>query len=275
MPNQTLPPPSWKAIYDAIQQAQSANQILQGMVADRDAVKRVIWVRELSTDPIPVVGQSQDLVYYSGKTRQVTKISPSVPEKGDIVLLLRSPNGSLRCIGVSQPAKEWTAPSPVGLLKPATVGLRELSPECFPSLIDVNVFMSPITHTNWNTNVVNTALIHNALRQSSGVQHDEIAFDLLIGAGTWMFELLHARFDNRGIYSVRFDGVEKGTIDGYAAVPQNNMLAAITNIVVPDNKLVRLSLKMASKHPFSSAYYGTIQHVQLRRSLVGGGPGGS
>jgi len=127
MPDDSLSPGLWDQIYNAIKQMQGASPISQGVVSDRDEAKRVVWVRELSSDPIPVVGQSQDLVFYSGKTRQVTKVPPSVPQKGDIVLLIRTTGDAFRCIGVLTPAAEWTAPGSVGFLGPSAVGTRELA----------------------------------------------------------------------------------------------------------------------------------------------------
>jgi hypothetical protein len=106
----------WDQVYRAIQKEKGTSQIIQGVVSDRDATKRVIWVRDLSSDPIRVVGQSQELVYYSGSQRKVTKVLPAIPEKGDVVLLIRTVSDAFRCIGVVTPAAEWTVPGSVGFV---------------------------------------------------------------------------------------------------------------------------------------------------------------
>ena len=111
----------WDQIYEAVRSGQSAREVYQGIVSDRDEEDRVVWVQELSSDPIPVVGQSHDLVYYSGTKRLVTKVPPAVPEIGDMVLLAKVMDGRYRCVGIVHPAVEWEAPGRVGLLQPGTV----------------------------------------------------------------------------------------------------------------------------------------------------------
>lgn len=136
-----------------------------------------------------------------------------------------------------------------------------------PKLIDVIVFMTPVTHTNWST--ISTAGANAAFAarmQSSGAQNDSITFNVALTPGTWEVSLLHERDPDNGIYSVRFDGVEKGTIDGYAAAQTVNVISMVSGIDVPVAKQVALSLVMATKNASSSSYFGRIQHLQLRKT---------
>jgi hypothetical protein len=144
----------WEQVYNAIRQAQGTSQISQGIVSDRSEAKRVIWVRELSSDPIPVAGQTQDLTFYSGKTRKTTSVLPAVPQKGDIVLLIRTASGDFCCIGIVQPAAEWTAPSAIGFLGPGVVTNRELADGTIQgSKINFSVGLTPpanpVTNDLW------------------------------------------------------------------------------------------------------------------------------
>ncbi len=135
-----------------------------------------------------------------------------------------------------------------------------------PWLVDIDVFLTAISHTNWNTiTMASTALVYSATKDSSGAQNAEINFDIVTSAGTWTFEMMHYSLTNRGIYSIRIDGVEVGIIDGYAASGVYNQQSTITGIKITGGKH-RLTLKMATKNGSSSGYAGSIQHIQLRRT---------
>lgn len=133
-------------------------------------------------------------------------------------------------------------------------------------LIDVTVFMTPISHTNFNTNTSSTGAIRNATRDSSGAQNDSISFDVVLATGTWTVELLYRKNTDAGVYSVQFGGVEKGTIDGYAAASSYDNLSTVSGITLGVSGKIRLSLVMATKNASSSNYKGYLQHIQLRRT---------
>ena len=136
-----------------------------------------------------------------------------------------------------------------------------------PWLIDVNVFMTPISHTNFNTNTATDInAIRNGYRSSSGAQNDSISFDVILAAGTWDIELLHLKSTNHGIFSVQLDDVAQGTIDAYNASGTYNNHSSVTGINISTSGKKRLTLKMAMKNASSSSYYGRIQHIQLRRT---------
>lgn len=136
----------------------------------------------------------------------------------------------------------------------------------YPWLIDINVFPTAISQTNWDTIFADNAQLNGFVKLSGGNQNDEINFDLVLAAGAWTFELFHAKASNLGIYSVQINGVEQGTIDGYSATSVNNVRTQISNITIAATSKVRLKLKMTGKNTGSSAYYGYISHIQLRRT---------
>lgn len=139
-------------------------------------------------------------------------------------------------------------------------------PPGLPWLIDVGAFMTAISQVNWNNVSVDTSAVYNGVNNSSGAQNDEINFDVVLAAGTWTFELMHTQNTNRGIYSVQLDGAEKGTIDGYSAALTRNVRSTVAGIAVAASGKVRLKLKMATKNASSTQYYGSIQHIQFRRT---------
>lgn len=134
-------------------------------------------------------------------------------------------------------------------------------------IIDVNVLMTPASNVNWTskTGGATTNAIFGQL-DSSGAQNDEISFDVTIPFGTWTFELMHTQTTNRGIYTVTFNGVSVGTIDGYSAVTTFNVLSQITGISITSSGSQTIKLKMATKNPSSGTYFGSIQWIQLRRT---------
>lgn len=135
----------------------------------------------------------------------------------------------------------------------------------FPWLIDINVFMTPKSQTNWSATSVLTNFVNNGAKQTSGAQNAEIAWDVVLGAGTWTVELVHGENINHGIYSVQIDGIEQGTIDAYDSLKANTV-SSVANISITESGIHELKLKMATKNPSATLYYGEISHVQLRRT---------
>lgn len=99
---------------------------------------------------------------------------------------------------------------------------------------------------------------------SDGAQTDAISFDFACGAGTYSLELYHLPFTNRGIYTVKIDGVAAGTVDGYAASlsPQR---AILTGIVLTAGQHT-VTVLMASKNASASSYLGMIERMLLTRT---------
>lgn len=142
--------------------------------------------------------------------------------------------------------------------------------DLLPWTIDRAAAFGGVANTNWSTFVSAAGaanVLFNGALQSSGAQNAEVGWDEVLGAGTWDFVLFHYSESNRGIYTLRFDGVDKGTIDGYAGTP-GSMFASgsVTGITVATTAKIRVTLKMATKNASSSSYYGTISGYQLRRT---------
>jgi hypothetical protein len=100
---------------------------------------------------------------------------------------------------------------------------------------------------------------------SSGAQNDAISFDFACAAGTYSFELFHLAFTNRGIYTVRIDGVSVGTIDGYAAAILTPSRDVVTGIAIAAGQHT-VTLLMATKNASSSSFFGIIERAVLTRT---------
>jgi hypothetical protein len=144
------------------------------------------------------------------------------------------------------------------------------SSDLLPWTIDLDVFHTPITNTNWSTVTLDTssggAWLYRATKESSGAQNAVIGWDVVLAAGTWSIELIHRAWSDRGIYSLQFNGVQQGTIDGYAASDTPNSLSSVTGIVVATSAKTRFTLNMATKNASSTNYRGSIHHVRLWRT---------
>lgn len=134
-----------------------------------------------------------------------------------------------------------------------------------PWLIDIDVFLTSGDNLNWDSIVVDVACINNG-RLSSSSQNDFISWPVVLSAGTWTFSLIYYKAANQGIYSVQFDEVEKGTIDGYGGSTTRNNVSTITGITVATPGKITLMLKMATKNGSSSGYQGNISSVRLIRT---------
>jgi hypothetical protein len=136
----------------------------------------------------------------------------------------------------------------------------------FPWLIDVDAFMTAKSHTNWNTVTLDSTQINQGRRSSTGAQNAEVAWDVMLAAGTWKVEIFMRTDTDKGIYSVRLDDVEVGTIDGYSASATNNVRGSVSGIAVTRSGKYELELRMATKNGSSSSYVGWINSVQLTRT---------
>ena len=96
-------------------------------------------------------------------------------------------------------------------------------------------------------------------------QNDEVAWDVVLAAGTWDVTLHHRKSTNVGIYTVTVDGSSIGTVDGYAAAAAA-AATTISGVSVATTGKKRLKFKMATKNASSSDYVATIHKVTLRRT---------
>lgn len=137
-----------------------------------------------------------------------------------------------------------------------------------PWLIDINVFMSAVSHVNWNTITKSTQFLFNGIKYNNpSAVGDEINWDVVLGAGTWTIEVMHDKGSDRGIMEVALDGAAVGTIDGYGTTGQLlDVRTSISAIAVAASGKKRLRLKMTGKNALSSNYIFALQHIQLRRT---------
>jgi hypothetical protein len=151
-----------------------------------------------------------------------------------------------------------------------------------PDLVDIDVFMTPISHVNFDTNTVQSLALYCGYRVSSSAQNDEINFDVVLAAGTWTFELMYVKqTGGGGIFTVQLStdasaftsigsapyNASGSTIDSYTAgATTYNVLGSLTGITIATTGRYRLKLLMATKNAGSANYTGVIQHIQLRRT---------
>ena len=137
-------------------------------------------------------------------------------------------------------------------------------------LLPWNIDIVPVfakANTNWSSLAgIDGSNIMNFGRESTGAQNAEVTWDVVLAAGTWRVDIVHIKGTDRGIISVQFDSVEKGTIDTYNGSLARNQLGSVTGITVATTAKVELKLKMATKNASSSNYYGTINLITLRRT---------
>jgi len=133
--------------------------------------------------------------------------------------------------------------------------------------IDVDVFEQAVASVNWDAvDGAGAGAIMNAWKKSSGAQNDSIDFNVVLIAGTWDIEVMHVKGGDHGIISVQIDGVQQGTIDGYASSVSYNNRSTVSGVSISTTGKVTLRLKMTAKNASSSGYYGNVQHIQLRRT---------
>lgn len=117
----------WVGILNEIQKAQPPGTIVQGKVTKRDLKRKVLFMKEFGTTPIPLIAFNYEVNYFDvqpfgstpaqgvamPKKRFAKKViaKPQLPKVGDTVLVLRH-FGSRRlpkCIGIIQ-SKNFVVP---------------------------------------------------------------------------------------------------------------------------------------------------------------------
>ena len=149
------------------------------------------------------------------------------------------------------------------------VGILSLLTDAIASvvnLIDINVFISSTSNTNWSTLQANASAVYAFYLESSGVQNDQITFTTYMLSGTWTIQIMHSKNTNRGIMDVQIDGVSVGTIDGYDGAAQENQTGTISGVIVSTSSSKAVKILMSTKNASSSAYIGSINHIRLMKT---------
>lgn len=128
--------------------------------------------------------------------------------------------------------------------------------------VDVDVLSHGVANTNWSdNNSTNTCVGGGFLGTVNGNQNNYVEFPVCLSAGTWTCRLVYVKQSDAGIYSVRLDGTEVGTVDAYAASSTKNSVSDITGISVATTGKKTLRLQMATKNASASAYWAYLQRV--------------
>ncbi len=138
--------------------------------------------------------------------------------------------------------------------------------QALPWRVDVDVFLTPISQVNWNANVMDTLSVYNARRDSSGLQNDELSFDLVLAAGTWVLEGFWQVATSRGTATALLDGASVGAMDCYAGATTENQRLSLAGVGLAAPGKRRLTLRAASKNAASTGYTLVVKHVVLRRT---------
>lgn len=135
-----------------------------------------------------------------------------------------------------------------------------------PWWIDINVYHTAKSNTNWDKLYRNANEIFNGSKETTGEQNAEIVWDVVLAKGTWVIEIFYYKYTNQGIISIQLNGVEKDTLDLYGAAIEWNLRSSTVPIVIAATAKYELKLKMLTKNAASTGYYGTILGVRLLRT---------
>lgn len=136
--------------------------------------------------------------------------------------------------------------------------------------VPIDPLVKPPTNTGWADTYQGEAGAPGQLfwtfAISTGTQNDGATWPVVLSAGTWTLQFVHAPGGNRGIYTFAFDGTTFGTIDGYNAgsVPQTQ--GSVAGIAVASSSKMAFSITMATKNAASSAYYALVGSIQFIRT---------
>lgn len=127
-------------------------------------------------------------------------------------------------------------------------------------------WMGSKANTGWSARTQESTSLGGGRLGPSTAQNDEVSADAWIDSGTVKIPLIHVKSPDAGIYSIQFDGVEKGVVDGYAAAEAQNSYDEVTGVTVAAGAVVAFKLKMATKNASSSAYAGRVHSAKVIRT---------
>jgi hypothetical protein len=146
--------------------------------------------------------------------------------------------------------------------------------------VDIDVFATSPSHVNWDTLTADASGVYGFVKASTAAVNNEINWDIVLGQGTWTFELMSQKTTTYGIATVQLsvDGSaftnvgsapyngSASTIDTYNASLIHNVRDRITGITIGTTGIYRLKLLMATKNASSTNFTGAIQHAAFWRT---------
>lgn len=115
-------------------------------------------------------------------------------------------------------------------------------------------YLTRVSETGTWTDEASAQVPYSArINNGAGVQNDAVEWDIVLAAGTYTMDFYHRTGTGNGIYTVRLDGVDLTTVDGYEAAAANRKTKK-TGLVIATAGRKRLSLVMATKNASSTGY---------------------
>lgn len=93
-----------------------------------------------------------------------------------------------------------------------------------------------------------------------------LAWEVVLGAGTWRLTALYEKNNVSGIADFRLDGVSVGTIDFYNATTQYNQRSQLTGITVGADGPHQISVFVHTKSGSSTNYQILLNWITLTRT---------
>lgn len=122
-----------------------------------------------------------------------------------------------------------------------------------------------VAATNFAAVAFQSARYLGMFRLSTGAQNATMTMVCSVpSAGTWTLTMYHNAAADRGIYTVNIDGVDVGTVDGYAT-GGTQTVSAITGLALTAGKHT-IKLTMATKNASSSGYTGDWSAIGFTRT---------
>lgn len=127
----------------------------------------------------------------------------------------------------------------------------------------IDAMAQPQSNTSFATYAQLSTAYFGAELDSAGTVNNEVVYDFYAEAGTYTLDLLHRASTNRGVYTIAIDGVDLATqVDGYAAA-LTTVASTIQGIVIGSTGTHTIRLRMATKNPASSSFFGSPHAITL------------
>lgn len=106
----------------------------------------------------------------------------------------------------------------------------------------------------WVLTVAASHPLNFQFNNTSNTDLDNISYKVYLAAGTYTLRVIHYKSDSQGIVDIDIDGVEKASVDCYAAVVDYDAILSQTGIVIATSGLKTIKFRLDGKNGASSSY---------------------
>ena len=125
---------------------------------------------------------------------------------------------------------------------------------------------SSIGAGTWSQGINANSYLNGYFFNTSSADADNASYKVYLAKGTYTLRLVHTKASTGAIVDIDIDGVEKGSVDLYAASTSYNEIYSVTGIVVAASGLATIRLRSDGRNGSASGYTCYVVFLSLWRT---------